>query len=155
MKKQMPIRFCLNLVLLIAAISLAGCLESSFELAPESRLPKWLEAPAGVPRSDLRVTMDYYSTFSGGEYVFKFYDKNKFLKIKKLTVDISMAPDLKIKGVPQGPMDYPQYFAVTVDGITDIVEHKKMEPIFYMNDDPAIWKELRVMQRGNPHSIGR
>jgi hypothetical protein len=50
-------------------------------------------------------------------------------------------------------MDYPQYFAVTVDGITDIVEHKKMEPIFYMTDDPAIWKELGVMQRGSPHPV--
>ncbi len=88
--------------------------------------------------------MDYYSTFNGGEYVFKFYVKNKFLAIKKLTVDISMAPDINIKGMSQGPMNYPQYFAVTVDGITDIVEHKKIEPIFYMTDDPAIWKELRV-----------
>jgi hypothetical protein len=66
------IRFYLKLVVVITiAASLAGCLESSFELAPESRLPKWLEAPDGVPRSDLRVTMDYYSTFSGGEFVFR------------------------------------------------------------------------------------
>lgn len=131
-------------LVVLAAFQLSGCLESSFTLAEESRLPKWLEAPEGVPRSNLRVTMDYYSTFSGGEYVFKLYDKNKFLKMKELTIDISNAPYIKIKGRPQGPMDYPRYHAVTVNGVVDILEHRKMEPIFYTTDDPAIWQELGV-----------
>ena len=148
MKKLIPIRFCLKLVLLIATLGLAGCLESSFELAPESRLPKWLEAPAGVPRSDLRVTMDYYSTFSGGEYVFKFYDRNHFLKIKEINVNIDMAPRVQLKELPAGfPKGYPKYYAVTVNGVTDIIEHRKMEPIFYVTDDPEIWKELGVEQK--------
>jgi hypothetical protein len=35
---------------------------------------------------------------------------------------------------------------VTVNGITDIVERRTMEPVFYMTDDPAVWKELGVQQ---------
>jgi len=143
MKEFMPRRFCLNLVLLIAAISLSGCLESSFELASESRLPKWFEAPDGVPRGDLRVTMDYYSTFSGGEYVFKFYRKNQFFKIKEININIDMAPRVELKELPPGfPKGYPKYYAVTVNGVTDIIEHRKMEPVFYVTDDPMIWKEV-------------
>ena len=77
MIKTILISFVRRVLFSILIVSLTGCLEASFELAPESRLPRWLDAPEGVSRSDLRVTMDYYSTFSGGEYVFKFYDKNK------------------------------------------------------------------------------
>lgn len=143
----MPTQSWLNFVLSIAAIfSLSGCLEASFELAPESRLPKWLEAPKGVPRSDFRVTMDYYSTFSGGEFVFEFYDKNKFLKIKKIVLTTDMQPsirEMELKNPSAGfPKGYPVYNVVTVNGITDIVERRKMEPIFYMTDDPAVWAEL-------------
>ncbi len=148
MKKLIQVRFCLKFVLLIATIGLAGCLESSFELAPESRLPKWLEAPKGVPRSDLRVTMDYYSTFSGGEYVFKLYNKNQFFKIHKINVNIDMAPRVQLKELPLGfPKGYPKYYVVTVNGVADIIEHRKMEPIFYVTDDPAIWKESGVKQQ--------
>ena len=35
----------------------------------------------------------------------------------------------------------------TVNGITDIIEFRKMEPVFYMTDDPAVWKELGVEPR--------
>jgi hypothetical protein len=38
--------------------------------------------------------------------------------------------------------DYPAYAAITVNGVTDIIEHRRMESIFYVTDDPAVWKEL-------------
>ena len=140
-----------RLFLLILASLLVGCLEASFELASESRLPKWLDAPEGVARSDLRVTMDYYSTFRGGEYVFKFYEKNKFLKLQKISLTTEMQPTIRTKELsnpPAGfPRGYPAYNVVTVNGITDIVERRQMEPIFYMTDDPAVWKELGVEQK--------
>jgi hypothetical protein len=40
------------------------------------------------------------------------------------------------------PFHYPRYVAITVNGVTDIIEHRTMEPIFYVTDDPAVWKEL-------------
>jgi hypothetical protein len=150
MKKIMPIRYFHTIILVTVIVSLAGCLEASFELASESRLPKWLDKPEGVSRSDLKVTMDYYSTFSGGEYVFKFYDKNRLLsteKIKLTTKEESVIRTQQLKNPPEGsPKNYPVYNVVTVNGISDIVERRKMEPVFYMTDDPAIWKELDVKQ---------
>ena len=38
--------------------------------------------------------------------------------------------------------DYPAYEAITVNGITQIIEHKKMEPIFYVTDDAAVAKQF-------------
>jgi hypothetical protein len=34
------------------------------------------------------------------------------------------------------------YEVVTVNGITEIIEHRKMEPLFYVTDDAAVWEEL-------------
>jgi hypothetical protein len=45
------------------------------------------------------------------------------------------------------PSGYPAYEVITVNGMTDIIEHRKMEPMFYMTDDPAVWKELGVTQK--------
>lgn len=147
MNACMFIRFCSGLFMLIVSVFLTGCLESSFELAAESRLPKWLDVPDGLSRSELKVTMDYYSTFGGGEYVFKFYKKDNFFKSQKVTVDISRVKKIPLKDAPQGPKDYPKYYAVTINGVVDIFEHKKMESVFYMSDDPAVWKELGAEQK--------
>ena len=148
MKKLIPIRIFLNLILLITTLGLSGCLESSFELSPESRLPKWFEVPEGIPRSEIRVTMDYHSTFDGAEAVFKLYQKGKYFSLKSVTV-IPRAPYANyLKNPPAGfPKGYPKYVVITVDGVTDIIEHRKMEPIFYLTDDPAIWKELGTEQK--------
>jgi len=43
---------------------------------------------------------------------------------------------------PEKPFDYPAYVAITVNGVTDIIEHRRMEPIFYVTDDPVVWREL-------------
>ena len=151
MNMAILIRIYQRVFLLALIVGLTGCLEASFELAPESRLPKWLDVPDGVARSDLRVTMDYYSTFSGGEYVFRFYDKSQFLKIQKISIATENQPAIRTKELrnpPEGfPKGYPAYNVVTVNGISDIVELRKMEPFFYMTDDPAVWKELGVEQK--------
>ncbi len=34
--------------------------ESTFELASESRLPKWITLPPGLTRADVSTTMSYY-----------------------------------------------------------------------------------------------
>jgi hypothetical protein len=37
---------------------------------------------------------------------------------------------------------YPGYEVITANGVTEIIEHRKPEPIFYVNDDPAVREEL-------------
>jgi hypothetical protein len=121
---------------------MSGCLESSFVLAPESRLPRWFEVPEGTTRSDLRVVMNYYST---GECTFKLYKKGSFFALKKVKGVSRFPYSNYLKNPPVGfPKGYPVYEVIIVNGITDVIEHRKMEPIFYVTDDPNIWTEFGV-----------
>ena len=55
-------------ILAATCLSLLGCdsfPESSFELASESRLPKWFTSPPGLSRPEVTVTMDYYVKSTG------------------------------------------------------------------------------------------
>ena len=142
MNNLVLIQWFKNLFVLILFITLTGCLEASFELDSSTRPPKWFDMPTEMKRSDLRVTMDYHSTFSGGEYVFKFYNKNKFFKLQKISVTTNEQPTIRTKALKNSSGKYPAYNVITVNGITDVVERRKMEPIFYMTDDPKVWKEL-------------
>jgi hypothetical protein len=61
-------------IIAVSVLALAGCAESSFVLAPDSRLPAWFEIPAGRTRGELTVTMDYYIPATGSEAMFKLFD---------------------------------------------------------------------------------
>jgi hypothetical protein len=128
--------------LLLLIINVCGCIESRFQLSPESRLPKWFEIPNGMSRDDLTVTMTQY-TF--GDVVFELYDKNRFFNLKEVTGDARGGYPLSIKKAPSGfPPDHPMYVGYTVNGVKDIVEYRAPGPIFYMADDPNIWQEFNV-----------
>lgn len=45
----------------------------------------------------------------------------------------------KLPGYPEG---YPSYEITTVGEITEFIEHRRVEPIFYVTDDPAVDEEL-------------
>src|SRR5258707_11071648 len=62
--------------LVAACLCLQGCglPESSFELARESRLPRWFTLPPGLSRSDVSVRLAYYSSPWGGTATFKLLD---------------------------------------------------------------------------------
>jgi len=42
------------------------------------------------------------------------------------------------------PVVYPGYEVVIANGITDVMEHRRQEPIFYITDDPEIRRVLGV-----------
>lgn len=123
-------------------IGLSGCLESSFQLSEESRLPKWFSVPEGMDRNDLLVQMDLHSTFSGGKAVFKLYKRGNLLNIEKYIVSTDQQPGIRTVQLDSQSSGYPRYKVLTINGITDVVELRKMEPVFYMTDDPAVWKTL-------------
>lgn len=128
-------------VIMFLGFSATGCKEASFELSPESRLPKWIEVDPDASRGNYKLTMDYYLGPKSAEAVFKLYDLNGKKKVQ-LKGDTAKYP-LKLKNPPAGyPKNYPLYQVITINGVTDIVEHRKMEPYFYMTDDPAVWNEL-------------
>jgi hypothetical protein len=147
----MTIKLRLIIFLIILVAGLAGCLESSFQLSEQSRLPRWFSISQGEDRNDYTVKMDLYSTFSGGKDIFKLYKKGKLISVGKYVITTDDQPSIQsvqLSRQPEGfPKGYPRYKVVTINGITDIIELRKMEPLFYMTDDPAVWEELGVKQQ--------
>jgi hypothetical protein len=91
--------------------------------------------------------MDYYILPSGRVAKFKLWDSrgNKLAQAKGQQKGLEPLISKNQKtGFPAG---YPSYEIVTVDNITEIIEHRYRNNIFYITDDPAIWKELGVKQR--------
>ena len=43
-----------------------------------------------------------------------------------------------------GPLPYPSYEVITANGITEVIEHRQMEPVFYISDDPRVKEQLGV-----------
>ncbi len=140
-------KFLLFFVALTVLGSAIGCEyfpESTFELASGSRLPKWITLPPGLTRADVSITMSYYIKPWGSSAIFMLKDTKRQIRTK-VHGKVKGSEPLQLKHPPPGfPPGYPAYEIITVNGITDIIEHRKMEPIFYITDDPAVWKELGV-----------
>ena len=49
-----------------------------------------------------------------------------------------------VKSKRRDASGYPSYEVITVNGVIEIIEHRKLEPIFYITDDLAVLKELGV-----------
>jgi len=131
--------------LTILGSAIVGCEyfpESTFKLASESRLPKWITLPLGHTRADISLTMSYYISPSGKNVKFILQDAKEKTPIKLYGKEKDGGP-FELKHPPQGfPPGYPAYEVITVNGVTEIIEHRKAEPIFYVTDDDAVWKEL-------------
>lgn len=136
--------------ILYLAVAACGIFpESKFLLSDASRLPKWFALDAGMPRSQVTVEMSYYISLLGGTatFVMKRRDGSVISKAKG-----------KVRGdrpIYLGPpttdrlRHYPSYEVVTVNGISEAIEHRAMEPIFYIADDPVILKQLGIAATNN------
>ena len=129
-------------VSLAVTISASGCAESSFVLASDSRLPAWFDAPHGQPRENLTVTMDYYISSSGRDAKFKLLDSRGRQLMSKTGTVRGLYP------TSLGDALYPAYEVISVDGTVDVIEHRKMEPVFYLSDDPMVRKRVLDAQGG-------
>jgi hypothetical protein len=123
----------------VVTISATGCAESSFVLAPESRLPAWFDPPPGQPRENVTVKMDYYISSSGRDAKFTLLDLRGRQLMSKTGKMRNLYP------TTLGAADYPMYEVISVDGVVDVIEHRKMEPIFYLANDPVVLKQLGVL----------
>lgn len=119
--------------------------ESAFQLANESRLPNWITLPPDLTRSDVSLTMSYFTWPSAG---FILRDaKGKTLVEVDERVKCS---DFRRRNPPHGyPAGYPRYTEIVVKGTSELIEHRKMEPVFYVTDDPAVWQEYRAVGCGS------
>jgi hypothetical protein len=86
--------------------------------------------------------MSYYIMPWGSSARFTLRDK-KGKVLTKVSGKVKGSEPFQLKHPPPGfPPGYPSYEVITINGITEIIEHRKMEPVFYITDDPAVWKEL-------------
>ena len=135
---------CAVLTVLGSEIGCEWFPESTFELASESRPPKWITLPPGLTRADVSITMSYYVWPWGGSAIFLVRGKEGKI-LEKIHAKVrGLGPD-RLKNPPPGfPPGYPSYEVITVKDMTEVIEHRRMEPIFYVTDDPAVRKELGV-----------
>jgi hypothetical protein len=174
---------------LMLVLLLCGCRffpESRFELAPDSRLPKWFTIPANLSREDVTVQMSYYiepceitGNKSGlGCATFELWDIRKYMQGKKqavITQDgyryfglldahgqnptmsweivwprrlATVNADIALR---RNVQSNPSYVVVNAEGVSEVIEHKFLGDVFYVNEDPAVRAELGLAP--NPASI--
>ncbi len=114
----------------LAIVGMETIPESTFELASESRLPKWTSMPSGLTRADVSVSMSYYNVPLGRSARFSLRDM-KGQKLSQMRGNLRGLGPSRLKHPTQGfDPGYPSYEVITVNGISDIIEHRKMEPVF-------------------------
>jgi hypothetical protein len=94
------------------------------------------------------VTLNYYTNPLGSDAKFILRDRNG-KKLAEINGKIKNLYPLQLKNPPQGfDPGYPSYEVVVVNGVTEVIEHRKMEPVFYVADDPAVRKEILAELNG-------
>jgi len=143
-------RWVLIAAVCISACAISGCLESSFTIANESRLPRGMAIPPGLTRADVSVTLDYIGISQA-----KFTVRDKTGKKLTTVYGKTKGNPIYLKTTPQGPDPRsPCYQLVVINGVTEIMENRpyrehedmvqngKIVALFYVIDDPAVRKEL-------------
>ncbi len=115
--------------------------ESNFDLANESRLPNWFSLPNGLSREEVNIELLYYVP----PPLFKSNVKAILIgpppENKKLGTKIGIGK----KVLPKTSKDrsqYPRYKIININGIEEVIEHRKMEPFYYVSDNPTLKKSL-------------
>lgn len=116
--------------------------EATFTLSPESRLPFWLTTSAKFKRSDVSVSISYYIDASGRTIRFTAWGPDG-AEIVSGKGDLSGLEPTKIYATDQGEETGERWYEVaTVNGVSDVLEHRRREPIVYMSSDPKVWTRL-------------
>jgi len=120
-----------------------GCIEADFDLAPESRIPRWFVLGDGAKRSDFSVQMDYWGGPVGRTATITLRSRGRTLDSVIATMKDN-EPHTLVPKPATGRFPYPRYEILTAKGITEVIEHRRMEPIFYIVDDLQVKRQLGV-----------
>lgn len=137
--------------LFLVIVCFCGCRyfpESMFELAPASRLPRWFTLPKRVSRADVTVTMYRYSDSS----TLWLLDRNgnTLAQVESVWKGQLVSGGAKMNsngGYDRPGEEYPIYDVETMNGITEVFEYRRMEPVFYVTDDPEVMAKLGLLAR--------
>lgn len=120
-----------------------GCMEASFSLAPDSRVPDWFKLQPGTKRDEVKVTLKYFQNIVGQKSAAVEFQSGG--RVETVTASMLSGDAKTLEPYSgQGPIPYPGYEILTANGLTEIIEHKRPEPLFYVNDDPDIRRRLGV-----------
>jgi hypothetical protein len=134
------------LVLFAACHPIRGCAESDFDLTPESRLPRWFALPASVARTDVTVNLTYYGPLVGSQRTATVVLRTRQGQtLQQVVATLKGHEPQTLKPYSgTGRIPYPMYEVLTANGFTEVIEHRRMEPIFYISDDPEVRRKLGV-----------
>lgn len=136
----MNARTNLALLLLLCSCALNGCVESRFSLAAGSRMPSWFaSAEAGVG-----VTLTYLTPSSSSDDV--VLEVKGGSKSRLVRGQACWHPIMRTRKGRDGGIDYssyPMYRYILAEGKIEVVEHRQMEPLFWVSDDPLLLKQAR------------
>ena len=127
-----------NAAVLVTCVILCGCVESEFELAPDSRLPAWFTLPPGTSRGDVTLRLTYYTS---GAARFNLIDRGGNTVTSFTESVICWHPDTLRKKNRYGgwdPDSFPHYVYLKRQGVLELIEHSH-DPRFRISDD----RELR------------
>ena len=136
----------LKLLLLFTVIASAchpalGCSESDFDLASSSRLPKALAPPDGAKPAGVSARLSYHLGLWLGEgrgVARLWLVGGAGIATKEVICEDWQHPR---SAQTEGPTRYPSFEVVNCNGVIDVIEHRRMEPVFYMSDDNAVQRE--------------
>ena len=114
-----------------------GYAESQFDLVLDSRLPKFFDPAGRISPVGYKARVEYYSSPDSvrviirdpsGHTVFDKQDKFQWHPFAD-------------KEHPAA--HYPSYVVVSFDGISDILEQRRLEPLLYLTGDKRVWDALK------------
>src|SRR4051794_13634206 len=137
--------------LLLAVIFLAGCgafPSSNYELAPESRLPRWVRLREGLSSADVRVAIWFYAPpLDSGNTVVDFVDRRNGRRLARVTGNAVEHP--------ASTSSYPRWSIVSINGVVEVLEFRQVEPIFYITDDSILVQQAIEASKSPASAIGR
>ncbi len=92
--------------------------------------------------------MSYYIKPWGSSAEFVLKNTRRQI-LEKVDGKVKCKQPFQLKDHPPGSASgYPSYEAITVNSVTEIIEHRKVEPIFHVTDDTAVWKQYSAIGCG-------
>jgi hypothetical protein len=141
----------LAVVLCAACQPVHGCVDGRFELAPDSRLPRWFTLPS-ADRKDIQVELLYRSSPGSGLRVVFVMQGLDGRPIDRATGGMCWHPATHWTPNPDGafvPVPYPHYVIVSVRGVVEVIEHVGLRNLFAVSDaGPVVEEALAAIERG-------
>ncbi len=117
-----------------------GYVESSFRLASESRLPRWVSIPPNYTRKDISMTITLYSASPGGQAQVVAYGPPPMRR--QITEMVGTYRQFTPSVVYEDDRS-PYYAIISVDGEEEIFEQGHDKDLLYIVDSTTVSSDIR------------